>query len=91
MWIAPPGDDSVSVGLSQVAGVGPTPEFAVEVADELRHLMSQLPDDKLRGMAHYKLEGYTNQEIAEQLTTSLRSVERGLKLVRRIWKRSITE
>jgi hypothetical protein len=31
------------------------------------------------------MEGYTNQEVADQLRCSLRSVSRKLELIRRTW------
>ena len=47
-------------------------------------MLDCLGDDLLRQIAIAKLEGYTNTEIAERQGTSLRSVERQLRLIRRI-------
>jgi DNA-directed RNA polymerase specialized sigma24 family protein len=63
----------------------PTPEFAAMLADEYRRLMAQLRDDLLRRVAQLKMEGHTNEEVAERLGRNLRSVARKLELTRRTW------
>ena len=55
--------------LIDVVGDEPTPEFAAMVAEETELLLERL-NPQLRRVALAKLEGYTNQEIAEQLTIS---------------------
>jgi DNA-directed RNA polymerase specialized sigma24 family protein len=45
-----------------------------------------LPNDVLRKVAGLRIEGYTDQEIAEQLSISVRAVERKLHLIRNNWK-----
>jgi DNA-directed RNA polymerase specialized sigma24 family protein len=74
------------VVLEEIVGGEPTPDFAAEVADECRRLLSCLADPDLEVVARLKMEGYTNTEIAEQLRCALRSVERRLKLIRQLWK-----
>ena len=71
--------------LHLVVGNEPNPEFAAAVVDEFQHLMARLDDDSLRTVATKKLEGWTNQEIADQLQCSLRSVERKLAVIRGFW------
>lgn len=78
-------------GLEQIAEAQPTPEEAVEVAEQLAHLLSRLTDETQRQIALLRLENLTNQEIAERLGTSLRSVERKLGLIRRIWREEFPE
>jgi DNA-directed RNA polymerase specialized sigma24 family protein len=63
----------------------PTPEFAALMADECRQLLGRLRDDSLRVVANLRLEGYTNEEVAERLGCSLRSVARKLEMIRRTW------
>jgi DNA-directed RNA polymerase specialized sigma24 family protein len=63
----------------------PTPEFAALIAEEYQLLLERLPDARLRSVAQWKLEGYTNDEIAVRLGCVRRSVERMLQLIRRIW------
>jgi DNA-directed RNA polymerase specialized sigma24 family protein len=73
-------------GLANVADPGPTPAFAIEVSEQLERLLQSLGEPVLRQIALLKLEGYTNREIAERLSVSLRSVERRLALIRGIWQ-----
>jgi len=73
-------------GLADVADPGPTPAFAIEVSEQLEHLLQSLGEPRLRQIALLKLEGCTNREIAERLSVSLRSVERRLALIRGIWQ-----
>jgi RNA polymerase sigma factor (sigma-70 family) len=73
-------------GIEQIVGDEPTPEFALEVAEQLRSQMDLLADDKLKSIALRKLEGYSNAEIAEQNEYTLGKVEHSLKLIRAKWK-----
>jgi DNA-directed RNA polymerase specialized sigma24 family protein len=56
------------------------------VAEEFERLLAELGDEELRQIALAKMEGYTNQEIAGRMDLTLRTVERRLNLVRRLWK-----
>jgi DNA-directed RNA polymerase specialized sigma24 family protein len=78
-----PGPDAV---LEEIVAHEPTPEDAALVADEYRRLLSRLNDPDLEAVARDKMEGYTNAEIAERRQTALRTIERRLTLIRRIWQ-----
>jgi DNA-directed RNA polymerase specialized sigma24 family protein len=71
--------------LDQVVGQAPTPAFAAEVAEETRRLLESLPDENLRAIALWKLEGYTTEEIATKLGCVPRTVERRLAVIRALW------
>jgi DNA-directed RNA polymerase specialized sigma24 family protein len=71
------------LALRQLIGHEPTPEFAAQVAEECQRLLEALPDDQLRAIAIWKMEGYTNEEIAAKIERTPRSVERKLQLIRR--------
>jgi DNA-directed RNA polymerase specialized sigma24 family protein len=73
------------MGIDQVLGSEPSPEFAAQVADECRHLLGLLDDAELRSIAILKMEGYTNAEIADKLGYVTVTIERRLRLIRRIW------
>jgi DNA-directed RNA polymerase specialized sigma24 family protein len=73
-------------GLGQVPGREPTPAFAALVAEECQSLLDALDDDMLRQVALAKMEGYSNEEIGQRLDLALRTVERKLALIRRIWQ-----
>ena len=80
---------SAAPGIGQLAGCEPTPQFAAQVQEEFGRLYGLLADDTLRQIARGKLEGYTNQELADQLQLSLRAVERKLQLIRRLWSQEL--
>jgi DNA-directed RNA polymerase specialized sigma24 family protein len=61
------------------------PDFIVAIQDECQQLMEALADDKLRQIATWKLEGWTNAEVAGELGVVERTVERKLELIRSIW------
>jgi DNA-directed RNA polymerase specialized sigma24 family protein len=77
--------DSGAAGLEQLLDREPTPEFAAQLAEEYQRLLASLPDAELRSVAQWKMEGYSNEEIAAKLGCALRSVERKLKVIRTLW------
>ena len=78
-------DDRSSVGFDQFGGDAPTPEVLAIAAEEFQRLMTMLDDDRLRQIAHCKLEGCTNEEIGQRLGLACRSIERKLQRIRQIW------
>ena len=62
--------DLTPEGLETIGGDGPTPELAAQLAEEYQRLMEQLGDSSLQRVATFKLEGYTNEEIADRLVIS---------------------
>ena len=79
--------DSQPAGIDAVAGDAPDPAFVVLLDDHLQHLMECLPNNELRHIAQCRLEGESNQEIAERVGLGLRSIERKLHLIRECWTR----
>ena len=77
--------DGSTGGMGAILGTEPTPELAAQVADECEHLLAQLDDDAQRQIALLKLEGYTDQEISDQLGCGLRTVQRKLARIRDKW------
>jgi DNA-directed RNA polymerase specialized sigma24 family protein len=71
--------------LEQVLDAGPTPEFAAQMEEESRRLLDGLGDEELRSVALWKMEGYTNEEIARRLDCGLRSVGRKVRVIRALW------
>jgi DNA-directed RNA polymerase specialized sigma24 family protein len=71
--------------LEQVVGREPTPTFVAQVVDECRRLLESLGDEGLRTVALLRMEGYSNDQIAERLGCGLRSVERKLERIRKRW------
>jgi RNA polymerase sigma factor (sigma-70 family) len=78
-------DGAEETGLEQVLGREPSPEFALQVAEECQRLLDSLGDDTLRAVALRKMEGYSNDEIAAQLGCAPRTVARKLRRIRTLW------
>ncbi len=72
-------------GIDAIVGSEPTPEFAGDITEECRRLFDLLGDVTLRTVAQHKMEGCTNDEIAEKLGVKTRTIERKLQLIREIW------
>jgi DNA-directed RNA polymerase specialized sigma24 family protein len=83
--VFPQGDDKGPGGIGAMAGQEPTPDFAAAVTEECRLLFEKLDDPLLREIATWKMEGYSNEEIAEKLGRTVRTVERKLGLIRDCW------
>jgi DNA-directed RNA polymerase specialized sigma24 family protein len=75
--------------LEQLVSQEPTPEFVVQAAEEYQRLLASLPNRDLCVLAEWKMEGFTNEEIAAKLTCSVRSVERKLRIIRGCWETSV--
>ena len=82
----PKGSSAQTAGFEQIEGPEPTPAFAAQVAEEYSRLLDRLDSPELRTVAMRKVEGYGNEEIAEQLGCGLRTVERRLRLIRSVWE-----
>src|SRR4051794_36399334 len=71
--------------LAEVMGPGPTPEFAMLMAEEYRLRLESLGDEDLRRVAEWRLEGYDLEEIGERLRCGTRTVRRRLERIRQLW------
>jgi DNA-directed RNA polymerase specialized sigma24 family protein len=80
------GPDEGHDGLAQVAATGPTPELAAMLAEEYQRRLHNLGDDSLRRVAQLRLDGHTNDEIAELLGCARRTVARKLEAIRAAWE-----
>jgi DNA-directed RNA polymerase specialized sigma24 family protein len=78
-------------GLEAIGGDEPTPELAAQLAEEYQRLMEQLDNPILQSVAAWKLEGYTDDEIAARLGCVARTVERKLARIRRIWANEVRD
>ena len=83
-----PSRDEDSV-LEQVLSREPTPELAAQVGEEYRRLLARLGDPELEAVALLRLEGYSVDEIAEQLGYVARSIKRKLQLIRSLWEKEL--
>jgi RNA polymerase sigma factor (sigma-70 family) len=85
--VFPDGSGSEEAGLEQVVGPEPSPDFAAQVAENFQRLLDKLPDEELRSIAVWKMESYTNKEIAALLGWKVPTVERRLRVIRKCWKK----
>lgn len=60
-----------------------------EVSQECFDLIASLKDPHLEQVALLKFEGYTNEEIAEKLNRTRRTVQRMLNLIRELWQEEL--
>jgi DNA-directed RNA polymerase specialized sigma24 family protein len=77
--------------LETIGGDEPTPELAAQFAEEFQRLMEQLGDSTLRSVALFKLQGFTNGEIASRLGCVTSTVERKLARIRSMWANEIRD
>jgi DNA-directed RNA polymerase specialized sigma24 family protein len=88
--VGPEEDSSIPGGGGlELVSREPDPEFAAQIAEECRRLLGLLPHSKLRSIAVWKMEGYTNEELASRLGCALATVERRLRLIRKFWKKEV--
>ena len=78
-------------GILGFAANEPTAEFATQMAEELGYLRELLKDDGLEQIAMYRLQGFTNAEIAGKMNCVERTIDRRLALIRRIWAESVDD
>jgi DNA-directed RNA polymerase specialized sigma24 family protein len=72
-------------GAEAIFGAEPSPELAAQLTEECQRLLARLPDESLRTVALWKMEGYTNKEIAARLGCVPQTVERKLRSIRKLW------
>jgi DNA-directed RNA polymerase specialized sigma24 family protein len=79
--------------VGQLLDREPDPAFAFELGEQFQRLLDRLADPVLQSIALWKMEGFTNKEIADKLSESRRcherTVERKLKLIRETWDQEI--
>ena len=81
---SPSADDSADAP-DQVPAREPSPALAALVAEQCRHLLESLGDAGLRQVALLKMEGWTDDEVAERLGCARRTVARKLQRIRYLW------
>ncbi len=64
---------------------GPSPAEAALLNEALEQRLESLANPELRQIALWRLEGYSNREIAERLHCTERSIERKLERIRSKW------
>jgi RNA polymerase sigma-70 factor (ECF subfamily) len=68
--------------LEHVDRAQPSPEEKVIVLEEIKRLLQALPEE-LRAIVVWKLEGFTNADIASKMGRTVRCVELKMQLIRK--------
>ncbi len=71
------------------ASPDPDPEMVSTAREECQRLLGSLKAPDLQMVVLLKVEGYTNDQVAESLGCTRRSVQRKLKLIRDLWAEEI--
>ena len=80
-------DDFDHAGMENLAAEQNTAgDYVVQMQESLQQLLDLLPDDEHRAIANMRMEGHTNQQIAEALGCTERTVERRLQRIRETWE-----
>jgi DNA-directed RNA polymerase specialized sigma24 family protein len=82
-----PGTPLADGSIGQIADPKPPADFEVLANQAVEHLLSRLQNARLRSIAVWKWEGYSNEEIASMLDCSSRTIARKLTLIRTIWSK----
>jgi len=72
-------------GLAQISRSQETPDLNVEFLDTCEWLFDLLPDEKTRNVARLLMDGYSLDDIADELGCVRRTIERKLQQIRQIW------
>jgi DNA-directed RNA polymerase specialized sigma24 family protein len=80
------GSSGARGGIDQQPGDDLPPDLLAEAGEEFQRRLDSLGNETLRSVALWKLEGYSNEEIAELLGVVPRTVERKLRAIRSLWR-----
>jgi len=72
-------------GLEEAVGTVVTESVPLLVADECEELFAKLKDPNLEQVVVWKLDGFTNEEIATRMRKTKRTIQRMLSLIRNVW------
>lgn len=83
------GKDLNEFGFDGFASADPSPEMLLEMDESLQGLLGLLRDDTLRQIALWRMEGFSNQEIADKLSVTERTIQRKVRLIRGDWSKAV--
>ena len=75
--------------IDEIVGKGASPFSIVAQEEDRQRLLDALPVDRLRQVAQWKMEGFTNKEMAVRLGCVERTVEMRVKIIREIWAKYV--
>jgi DNA-directed RNA polymerase specialized sigma24 family protein len=86
-----PNEGGSSPGEPPIPGDEPDPAEAAALGETYERMMAALEKEDLRRAARWRLEGYSNEDIAARLGRSVGTAERKLRTIRAIWERFLEE
>jgi len=89
--VFPTNDAGQGIGFGAVPDKSIPPDLEVMAEEETKKLLRALQDDELASIAVAKMNGFTNREIGDLLECSQSTVERSLRLIRKKWRRVLTD
>ena len=72
-------------GINAVGSKQQSPDDLAEVAESCAQLLDPIPDETLKKIVLLKFQRSTNEEVANELKFTRRTIERKLERIRRIW------
>ena len=72
-------------GIDQLLADQKTPEFLAMMYEQAERLFAAVDDEHQAKIVTWKLEGYTNEEIAQNLGCSAKTVGRKVQAIREMW------
>jgi DNA-directed RNA polymerase specialized sigma24 family protein len=78
-------DSSMIAGLGNFSDDRLLPDTTEELLKNCEHLLEKLDDEKLRRTAIMRLEGFSNQEISDELGCSVARTKQRLQRIRELW------
>lgn len=76
---------ALPAGLAGIPDMMPTADFEQELSEALRARLDSFENNEHRQVALLKMQGFTNDEIANKIGSSVRTVERWLQDIRKAW------
>ena len=80
-----PSDSGQEFPITEIITSDPTPESVHIMMEEMEILLKRLKDDHLRKVALLRMDGFNQDEIADQLDCASRTIRRKLNRIREIW------
>lgn len=80
------GDPDGADALDWAASREPTPEVSAILQEQFEELIGSLLDPTLQQVALWRMDGFSNREIARKLGCVLRTVERKFERIRMTWE-----
>jgi DNA-directed RNA polymerase specialized sigma24 family protein len=75
------------LAMHEIDSLVDDPAMVALFKDECKTMLDMIDRKEVKLVALLRVEGYTNEEIAQRLGCTRRSVQRRLNLIRNVWSR----